>query len=96
MARFNRFMADFSYSLYLIHFPLMLFLLGALHATGQFPGIASGYRATDPQGLFLYGLVIALVLLSAWAFAQATEQQTARAREWLKARLQRRRASKPA
>jgi peptidoglycan/LPS O-acetylase OafA/YrhL len=96
MARFNRFMADFSYSLYLIHFPLMLFLLGALHKTGRFDGIATGYRATDPQGLFVYGLVIALVLLSAWGFARLTEHQTWRVRKWLKARLRQRLKSEPA
>jgi hypothetical protein len=30
------------YNLYLIHFPLMLFILGALYATGRFDSIARG------------------------------------------------------
>jgi peptidoglycan/LPS O-acetylase OafA/YrhL len=84
---FNRFLADFSYSLYLIHFPLMLFVLGALHATGRFDGIARGYSATDPQGLLAYVLTIAVVGACAWAFSQATERQTWRLRRILRARF---------
>lgn len=87
MAGVNRFMAGFSFSLYLVHFPLLLFLLGALHGTGWFPGIATGYRPTDPEGLWAYGLVTAGILVVAWLFAQATEARTPAARSWLKARL---------
>ena len=84
---FNRFLADFSYSLYLIHFPLMLFVLGALHATGRFDGIARGYSATDPRGLLAYAITIAVVGVCAWAFSQATERQTWRLRRMLRARF---------
>lgn len=76
LVRFNRFMADFSYSLYLIHFPLMLFVLGAFHATGRFEGIAHGYSPSDPVGLFVYGATIVLVYLVAWGFSLVTERQT--------------------
>lgn len=81
---FNKFMADFSYSLYLIHFPTMLFILAALHATGRFPSIATGYSPGSAQGLLVYGAMIGLVYLSAWSFAQATERQTWKARRFLK------------
>ncbi len=84
---FNRFMADFSYSLYLIHFPLLLFLLGALHATGLFDGIARGYSPTSAQGLFVYGVVIALTYLGAWLFSTATERRTPGIRRMLKQML---------
>jgi peptidoglycan/LPS O-acetylase OafA/YrhL len=83
----NRFLADFSYSLYLIHFPLMLFVLGALYATGRFDGIARGYSATDPRGLLAYGITIVVVGVCAWAFSQATERQTWRLRRMLRARF---------
>jgi len=87
LGRFNRFMADFSYSLYLIHFPLMLFVLGALHWTGWFAQIAEGYRPTSGEGLLIYFGVILLVYLSAWVFSQVTERQTGKIRRMLKNRL---------
>jgi peptidoglycan/LPS O-acetylase OafA/YrhL len=87
MAGFNRFMAGFSFSLYLVHFPLLLFLLGALHRTGWFPGIATGYAPTDPEGLLAYASVAAMILVVAWLFAQATEARTHGARSWLKAKI---------
>jgi len=85
--RFNAFLASFSYSLYLIHFPLMLLLLGALHATGEFPGIASGYAPSNGRGLFAYVGVAAAVGLSAYIFARLTEAQTSRLRARMKALL---------
>lgn len=85
--RINRFLADFSYSLYAIHFPLMLFLLSSLYATGYFTGIGRGYSPTDHQGLLVYGFLIAAVYTSAWTFSQVTERQTWRARGFLKSAL---------
>lgn len=79
----NRFMADFSYSLYLIHFPLMLFLLGALHATGQFESIARGYSPTSPEGLGVQAVVIVMTYPLAWLFAKLTERRT----PWVRAKL---------
>lgn len=87
VSAFNRFMADFSYSLYLIHFPLMLFLLGALHATGSFDGIARGYSPTNAQGLFVYVVVIALTYAGAWLFSKVTERRTPGIRRMLKQML---------
>lgn len=84
---FNAFMAGFSYSLYLIHFPLMLVLLGALYATGRFEGIARGYSPTDAQGLLAYAVVAGAVGVCAFAFAQPTERQTPRLRRFLKRRF---------
>jgi peptidoglycan/LPS O-acetylase OafA/YrhL len=83
-AGFNRFMADFSYSLYLIHFPLLIFLSSLAFASGYFPGVAIGYRPTDPEGLILYVLMLVTVYLAAWSFSLLTERQTARVRRLLK------------
>ncbi|WP_271169922.1 hypothetical protein [Hansschlegelia plantiphila] len=85
---FNRRMADFSFSLYLIHFPTALFLLSAAHATGWFPKIAEGYGPTDGAGVSLYLGVMAVVYLLAWAFSRQTEARTWLARRWLRRRLQ--------
>lgn len=83
----NRFMADFSYSLYLIHFPVMLFVLALLYATGQFPGIATGYQANSLQGVGVYVAAIGIIYLSAFAFSLVTERRTAGFRRHLKIRL---------
>lgn len=87
VSRPNSFMAGFSYSLYLLHFPVMLFLLGALYASGFFPGIARGFDPTDPVGLVVYVLVILLVMAVAWLFSLATERNTDRVRMLLKRKL---------
>jgi peptidoglycan/LPS O-acetylase OafA/YrhL len=80
LASFNRFMADFSFSLYLIHFPMLIFLSSIAFASGYFPGVATGYQPTDPQGLFLYVLIVVAVYLAAWGFSLLTERHTARLR----------------
>jgi peptidoglycan/LPS O-acetylase OafA/YrhL len=84
---FNAFAASFSYSLYLIHFPLMLFLLGALAATGMFDKIAEGYPPTDSRGLLAYAIVALLVGVCAFLFSACTERQTLRMRQILKIKL---------
>jgi peptidoglycan/LPS O-acetylase OafA/YrhL len=84
LAPLNAAAAGFSYSLYLLHFPLMLFILGLLHASGLFPGIARGFRPTEAAGIAAYVLTIAAVYAFAWAFSLLTERNTERARRWLK------------
>jgi peptidoglycan/LPS O-acetylase OafA/YrhL len=83
----NAIMASFSYSLYLIHFPLMLLVLGVLKSTGFFPGIAKGYTPSDRQGLFVYALTVIIVGCSAFWFSRATESQTPRVRKLLRRQL---------
>lgn len=83
IAGLNRRIADFSFSLYLIHYPLMLFILSALYTTGWFPGIHIGYGPTDATGLALYFCIIATVVACAALFAQVTEKQTGTLREIL-------------
>ena len=84
LAGFNRFMADFSFSIYLIHFPLLIFLSSLAFASGFFPSVATGYRPTDPQGLFLYVVIVVAVYLAAWGFSRLTERYTVRVRRFLK------------
>ncbi|MFM5949471.1 MAG: acyltransferase family protein, partial [Novosphingobium sp.] len=90
---FNKAMADFSYSLYLTHFPVIILLVAVLGSVTGNPGYASGFAPTDPIALTTYAAAVMLSLAFAWLFSQATERQTAKVRGWLKSRLAR--ASKP-
>lgn len=85
----NKYMADFSYSLYLIHFPLMLFVLGALHQTGWFDGIARAYSPISTEGQLLHVLLICIVYASALLFSRLTERRTAIVRARLKGLISR-------
>jgi peptidoglycan/LPS O-acetylase OafA/YrhL len=87
MSKVNRFLADFSYSLYLIHFPLMLFVLATLNATGRFSGIAMGYRPTEFEGIVLYVAIFIFVYSVAWVFSLMTERNTGRLRSSIKSAL---------
>lgn len=87
LAPANDFLAGFSFSLYLLHFPLMLFVLAVLHATGSFDAIATGFDPTDPRGLAAYMLTIAIVMALAWLFSLATERKTEPLRRLLKRRF---------
>ena len=87
MAKINRSLADFSYSLYLIHFPLMIFLLAGIFATGAFHEISQGYVPTNGEGVILYVGIIIVVYSLAWLFSRATEAQTWRLRKYLKRKL---------
>jgi len=87
MAPFNKAMADFSYSLYLIHFPLIILLVAVLGKWTGDPGFASGFAPTQPLALVTYAAEILLAFGGAWLFAQATERHTGKVRGWLKRRL---------
>lgn len=79
----NRRAADFSYSVYLCHFPFLVFVLSALYeATGV--GLR-GQRTVLSSSLFL----LILVMAYGWCYgiSLVTERQTPRIREWLKRRL---------
>jgi peptidoglycan/LPS O-acetylase OafA/YrhL len=87
LAGFNRTVADFSYSLYLTHFPVMILLVAALGTITANPGYATGFMPTDPVALATYAGEVTLAFAFAWLFAQATERQTARVRGFLKRRF---------
>lgn len=75
----SRRLADFSYSVYLCHFPFLAFVLSALYQT---TGIGLRMR---PAGLIcgLFMLVLALTYLWSYLISLATEHQTSRIREKL-------------
>lgn len=87
LAAANKFMADFSYSLYLTHFPVMILLVAICGTLSGIPGYASGFAPTDTIALLTYAAELLLALIFAWLFAQATEHQTGTVRNWLKRRL---------
>lgn len=89
MQPLNRWFADFSYSLYLIHYPVMIFLLAILSEFFGLTGIRDGYHPNDIEGLTIYFGVILAVYLFAWAFSLLTERHTERARRFLRSRLKR-------
>lgn len=84
MSGFNSFLAGFSFSLYLLHFPIMLFVLAAMYSTGLFPTIATGFNPTDATGIYIYIFVIAVIYLFAWFFSVITERNTGRVRHFFK------------
>ncbi len=87
-AKLNKFFADFSYSLYLLHFPLMLFILAVMHACFNLTGIAKGYSPTSFEGRCVYLAVIFAVYVLAWVFSRLTEAKTANVRRFLKSYFQ--------
>ena len=71
--------AGFSYSLYVLHFPLLLFLRA---------GIAPSQR-WQPDGVHLFygSLIGTAVLVFAWTISLSTENKTHAARHWVRKRL---------
>ncbi len=80
-ARASRFMAQFSYSLYLLHMPLLI-LLASFMAPEQrwLPGA---------KDALLSLAVLALLIGYAWLVANATERRTNAVRAWITAKLPR-------
>lgn len=71
--------ADFSYSVYLCHFPFLVFVLSALYQT---TGRGLQEALTFPFfGLFL--LMLALAYCWCYLISLITERQTSRIRQWL-------------
>lgn len=71
--------ADFSYSVYLCHFPFLVFVLSGLY---QFAGVGlRGQRTVGSAGLFL--LILVLAYCWCYGISLITERQTPRIREWL-------------
>ena len=80
-------MADFSYSLYLIHFPIIWLTVAVLGRVTGNPGYYTGFAPTDPVGVASYLGIALFVTLLAWLFAQVTEQHTKLLRDGLKRTL---------
>jgi peptidoglycan/LPS O-acetylase OafA/YrhL len=83
LAPFHQRMADFSYSVYLGHHPLIVFLVAAIHGLWEVP-----FKL--PPGLLAFSLVFALIpliYLYSYGIYFVTERNTASVRSWLKQRL---------
>ena len=86
-AAFNRFLANFSFSLYLIHFPLMLFLLAVLYASFGLSGLATGYSPISREGLMIYAGLAVSIYGIAWCFSRVTEANTLSVRRYVKSAM---------
>lgn len=81
-------LAGYSYSLYIIHFPTMLLVIGLLDTLG-WSGGANGFDPSGAAGVLTYFGVFAATLLFAYVFAWVTEARTADVRRWARERARR-------
>jgi len=80
MARISERLAVFSYSLYVLHFPFLLFLVSGIHhLTGYGLRMSFSMRA-----IAVYVLVISVVIAMSWLVALFTEAKTGRLRAILR------------
>ena len=75
----HRVLADFSYSLYLVHFTLVIFVAAALGEWANLPILSQ----PDASNAVRYVVVLGGVVAAAWAFSRATEAHTSAVRRWL-------------
>jgi peptidoglycan/LPS O-acetylase OafA/YrhL len=83
--KFNQALSNFSYSLYVTHYPLLL-LFVSLYATLLHAGHIKNGLPPDGVGLTIYALTAASAFLIAFVFSRIFEMRTGAARRWLKAR----------
>jgi len=69
-------LADFSYSVYLVHFPVIMFLVSCLYVFCD-DGLRLVFR---PTSIVLFAGVFGVVILVAWLVSRFTEAQTPRLR----------------
>ena len=80
--KFHKTLADFSFSLYSIHMPILIF---ARAATSWFMGEAWAAQIATPPHYALACTVMAAVIVCAYAFSRGTEAKTGPARRALRA-----------
>ena len=78
-AGIGEWLANFSYSLYCVHFPLLLGIMGIMVATGSLP---HRLEAT-PSNMAITAAIVVLLAALAWLFAGLTERHTAKVRDAL-------------
>jgi peptidoglycan/LPS O-acetylase OafA/YrhL len=84
--RFHQSLSNFSYSLYVIHYPLLIMFVSLYATLGHVGQIKQGL-APDRVGLTIYALAAGSAFLSAFIFSRVFEARTGAARRWLKARV---------
>lgn len=77
--QFSKWAADFSYSVYLCHFPLVVFLLSAIY---RYSGTGIQAERNVPTGI-LFLLILSFVYAASFAVSLITERQTPRIRDFL-------------
>lgn len=80
-------LASFSYTLYLIHFPMMLLVIALLAKMFGLGNLSHGVPPFSAIGIGLYLGVFAIVVGLAWLFASFTEAHTHRVRAWVRGRI---------
>jgi peptidoglycan/LPS O-acetylase OafA/YrhL len=83
---FNQALSNFSYSLYVIHYPLILLFVSLFAALGHLTQINQG-MLPNVAGMTVYALAAASAFLSAFLFSKIFEARTGSVRRWLKARV---------
>ena len=84
--KFHQSLSNFSYSLYVIHYPLIILFVSLYARLGHVAQIKQGLPP-DSVGLTIYGLTAASAFLSAFIFSRIFEARTGSVRRWLKQRL---------
>jgi len=84
--KINSVLAGFSYSLYVIHYPLMLFLLSVWVSIFQISNFSNEYQPSG-VGIAIYLSMMIIIIAIAYAFSLVTENNTALVRRWLKRKL---------
>ena len=85
--KFNQVLSDFSYSLYLIHFPVMLCLIGVFAGIAGLEGSLKQGLLPNGAGFSVYLPTAASAFLAAFAFSRLFEANTGVVRRWLKRRV---------
>ncbi len=81
LARWAHASSEFSYSLYLLHFPLVLFIATRFYGTAKLP--------PDAQGLLQFGLWLLVLLLLGALFWYLFERRTDAIRRWVTLKVER-------
>jgi peptidoglycan/LPS O-acetylase OafA/YrhL len=77
--RAHRFLADFSYSLYIFHFPLLLLAMAILSDRTRFHFVAE----PSGSGLAVFFALVLIAMFVAYCVSQITERRTAIVRDFL-------------
>ena len=84
--KFHKRLADFSFSVYAIHMPLLIF---ARAAASQMMGETWVKQLAQPSNYLLALVIITTIWLIAWRFSRLTEAKTGAARRLLRAAIDR-------
>lgn len=78
----NTFLADFSYSLYAVHYPLLLLFLTLIDGPAS-PGGYSMRLVFEPISLGIFLAVVSACVVFGWLFSLITERKTRVLRRWI-------------